>query len=96
MWNLGSRMGQRCSHAQGEKGDVPRVAVVESQEAIHRELGAEVVVLAREHLLAHAGADLGLEVEDRAEAEVTALAALGARGEVSRPVRRSRAKERTW
>ena len=53
-----------------------RVAVVEGEEAVHRELRAEVVVLAREHLLAHAGADLGLEVEDGAEAEVAAFAAL--------------------
>ena len=53
-----------------------RVAVVEGEEAVHRELRAEVVILAREHLLAHAGADLGLEVEDGAKAEVAAFAAL--------------------
>lgn len=53
-----------------------RVTVVEGEEAVHRELGAEVVVLSREHLLAHAGADLGLEVEDRSEAEVSSLSAL--------------------
>lgn len=53
-----------------------RVTVVEREESIHRELRAEVVVLAREHLLSHTGRDLGLEVENRSETEVTTFAAL--------------------
>ena len=54
----------------------PRVAVVERQETVDGELRAEVVVLATEHLLAHTRADLRREVQDRAKAEVSALAAL--------------------
>ena len=44
-----------------------RVTVVEGKESIHGELGSEVVVLSRKHLLSHSGSDLGLEVEDRSE-----------------------------
>lgn len=39
-------------------------------------MGAEVVVLATEQLFTHTGSNLGLEVENGAEAEVTTLAAL--------------------
>ena len=53
-----------------------RMTVVERQEAIHGQLCSEVVVLSTEHLLTHTRTDLRLEVQDRAEAEVTALAAL--------------------
>lgn len=53
-----------------------RVAVVECEEAVHGQLRAEVVVLSREHLLAHTGSDLGLEVQDRAETHVSSLSAL--------------------
>ena len=49
----------------------PRVTVVERQEAIERELTAEIIVLATEHLLSHTGANLGLEVEDSAKAQIT-------------------------
>lgn len=54
----------------------PGVAVAEREEAVDGQLRAEVVVLAAEHLLAHARADLSLEVQNRAEAEVAPLAAL--------------------
>jgi hypothetical protein len=53
-----------------------RVTVVEREEPVHRELGAQVVVLAGEHLFAHARADFGLEVENRAESKVTTLSTL--------------------
>ena len=52
------------------------VTVVEGEEPVHRELGAEVVVLSRQHLLAHAGSNLGLEVENRPESEISSLSAL--------------------
>lgn len=52
------------------------VAVVEGEEAVHGELRAEVVVFAREHLLSHSRSNLGLEVEDGAEAQVATLSAL--------------------
>ena len=44
-----------------------RMRVVEREEAVDGELGAEVVVLATEHLLTHTGAKLRLEVQDRTE-----------------------------
>lgn len=53
-----------------------RVTIVEREEAVHGELSAEVVVFATKHLLAHACADLGLEIENRAETEVTAFSTL--------------------
>ena len=53
-----------------------RMGVVEGQEPIERQLRAQVIILAREHLLAHAGADLGGEVQDRSEAQITTLTAL--------------------
>lgn len=53
-----------------------RVAVVEGEEAVHGELGAEVVVLAREHLLSHSRPDLRLEVEDGTKSEISTLTAL--------------------
>jgi hypothetical protein len=53
-----------------------RMSVVERQEPVERELRAEVVVLAAEHLLAHSHSDLRLEVEDSPKTEITALATL--------------------
>ena len=53
-----------------------RVGIVERQESIKRELRAEVVVLARQHLLAHTSADLGGEVQNRAETQITTFATL--------------------
>ena len=53
-----------------------RMAIVERQEPVDGQLSAEVVVLATEHLLAHACADLRLEVESRATAEIATLPAL--------------------
>ena len=52
------------------------MAVVECQEAVDRELCAEVIVFSTEHLLAHTRADLRLEVQDRAKPKITALPAL--------------------
>ena len=52
------------------------MGVVEGQEAVERELGSEVVVFSREHLLAHAGTDLCGEVEDGAETKVTTFTTL--------------------
>lgn len=52
------------------------VTVVESEESVQRKLTAKVVVLATEHLFSHTGADLGLEVENGAETEITSFAAL--------------------
>ncbi len=51
-----------------------RVAVIERQETVNGDLGAEVVVLATEHLLAHTSSDLSLEVEDGAKAKVATFA----------------------
>lgn len=53
-----------------------RVSVEEGQEAIQRKLSAEVVVLARQHLFTHTSTDLGGEVENGAEAQVTTLTTL--------------------
>lgn len=53
-----------------------RVSIVEGQEAIDGELRAKVVALPTEHLLTHTGTNLTLEVEDRAEAKITALSTL--------------------
>lgn len=53
-----------------------RVTVVEGEESIHGELSSEVVVLSREHLLSHSGSDLGLEVENRSESEISSLSTL--------------------
>jgi hypothetical protein len=53
-----------------------RVSVVEDQEAIHRELRVQVVVLATEHLFAHIRPDLRLEVQDRSKSEIATLATL--------------------
>ena len=68
------------THFDGETYDVvdveTGVAIVEGQESVDRELSAEVVVLATEHLLAHTRADLGLEIENRPEPEITTFAAL--------------------
>ena len=61
------------------------VTVVERQETVDGELRAEVVVLATEHLFTHAGADFGLEVEDRAKTEVAPLAALVVLGVFNAP-----------
>jgi len=52
------------------------VTIVERQEPIHRQLRAEIVVFPTEHLLSHTGTDLGLEVENRAETEITSLSTL--------------------
>ena len=52
------------------------MGVVEREEAIKRQLGTEVVVLTREHLLSHTSADLCGEVEDGAEAKITTFTAL--------------------
>ena len=52
------------------------VAIVEREEPVDGELRAEVVVLATEHLLTHTGTELGLEVEDGAETEITTLSTL--------------------
>jgi hypothetical protein len=77
-----------------------RVTVVEGEEAVHRELGAEVVVLAGEHLLTHTGRDLGREIEDSTETEITTLSALR-EGRKVRSVSLSendgeRERRRTW
>ena len=53
-----------------------RVSVEERQEAIQRKLSAEVVVLAREHLLTHTSSNLGGEVENGTEAQITTLTTL--------------------
>ncbi|RUP24345.1 hypothetical protein BC936DRAFT_138933 [Jimgerdemannia flammicorona] len=50
--------------------------VVEGQEPVQRKLRSEVVILARQHLLAHTGADLGGEIQNGPEAEVATFAAL--------------------
>ena len=52
------------------------MGVVEGQETIEGELSSEVVVLAREHLFTHTSSDLGGEVENGAETQITTLAAL--------------------
>lgn len=52
------------------------VAVVEGKETIHGELGTEVVVLSREHLFSHSRSNLGLEIENRSESEITTFTAL--------------------
>src|SRR6266480_540019 len=52
------------------------MGVVERQEPIERKLGAEIIVLARKHLFAHASTDLGCEVENGTETKVTAFTAL--------------------
>jgi hypothetical protein len=52
------------------------VTVVEGEEPVHGELRAEVVVLSRKHLLSHSRSNLGLEVEDRSETEISTLSAL--------------------
>ena len=54
----------------------PRMAIVERQEPIRRQLRPEVIILPTEHLLAHTRADLRLEVQDRPKAQITALPAL--------------------
>lgn len=53
-----------------------RVTVVEREESIHWELSTKVVVLSRQHLLSHTGTDLGLEIEDGAETEISPLTTL--------------------
>ena len=52
------------------------VTIVERQETVDGELRAEVVVLATEHLLTHTRSELGLEVQNRSETEITTLSAL--------------------
>ena len=53
-----------------------RVRVVEREEAVDGQLCSKVVVLARELLFTHTGADLRLEVQDGAKSKITSLAAL--------------------
>ena len=53
-----------------------RVSVEEGQEAIQRELSAEVVVFTGQHLLSHTSSNLGGEVENGAEAQITTLTTL--------------------
>lgn len=53
-----------------------RVTIVEGKESIHGELSTEVVVFAREHLFTHTGRNLGSEVENRSESEITTLSTL--------------------
>src|SRR3569833_722665 len=50
--------------------------VEKREEPIQRELGDKLIVLPRQHLLAHSGPDLGREVQDRTETQVAALSAL--------------------
>lgn len=49
------------------------VAVIEGQESIHRQLSTKVVVFTRQHLFSHTGTDLGLEIENCAETQITTL-----------------------
>ncbi|RUS31466.1 hypothetical protein BC938DRAFT_477757 [Jimgerdemannia flammicorona] len=53
-----------------------RMRVVEGQEPVQRKLRSEVIILARQHLLAHTGADLGGEIQNGPETEVATFAAL--------------------
>lgn len=53
-----------------------RVTIVESQESINRQLGTEVVVFSRKHLLSHTGSDFSLEIQDRTKSEISAFTTL--------------------
>ena len=53
-----------------------RVTIIERQESIHRELGAQVVVFSTKELFTHTRPNLGLEVQDGTETEITTLSAL--------------------
>jgi hypothetical protein len=53
-----------------------RVAIIECQEVINRQLCTQVVVFTTEHLLPHTCPDLHLEVEDHTETEITSFATL--------------------
>ena len=52
------------------------VTVVEGEEAVHWELCAEIVVLSGNHLFTHTSTDLGLEVENSTETEITTFTTL--------------------
>jgi len=66
-------------HRQHDEGVVDvetSVSVVERQEAVQRELSAEVVVFTGQHLLTHTSTNLGGEVENGSETQITTLTTL--------------------
>ena len=54
----------------------PRMTVIEGEESIDGKLSTEVVVFSREHLFSHSGPDLGLEIEDSTESEISTFSTL--------------------
>lgn len=52
------------------------MTIIESQEPIHRQLRSQPIILSRKHLLSHTCPNLGLEIENGAETEITSFTAL--------------------
>ena len=53
-----------------------RMTVVECKEPIDRQLRSQVVVLSTEHLLSHTSSNLGLEIENGTETQITTFTTL--------------------